>query len=116
MPICNQLLTGSAYGHPMAFEGGNLNASLEAAVGDDPALLYDLRRAFLESADRQMDLLARAADEAAWKLALWRLKGLCGSFGVVPMIALVEEAEKTTVGDEKMLRRLRSVLSALSLD
>jgi hypothetical protein len=100
----------------MSFEGGNLNASLAAAVGDDPALLYDLRRAFLESADRQVDLLSRATDEAGWHLALWRLKGLCGSFGVMHMIALVEEAEKTAPADQKMLRRIRSALSVLSLD
>ena len=100
----------------MSYEGGNLNASLIAAVGDDPALLYDLRRAFLESADRQIDLLSRAADENSWHLALWRLKGLCGSFGVVQMPALVEEAEHTTPGDAKMLRRLRSALTVLSVD
>ena len=67
----------------MAFEGGNLNLALAAAVGDDASLVRDLRRAFLESADRQVDLLFRANDESAWHLALWRLKGLCGSFGVV---------------------------------
>lgn len=100
----------------MAFEGGNLNASLAAAVGDDPALVFDLRRAFLESADRQIDQLSRATDEGTWQLALWRLKGLCGSFGVVHMIALVEDAQQTAPGDTKALRRLRSALSALSVD
>ncbi|MCB2015559.1 MAG: Hpt domain-containing protein [Sphingobium sp.] len=100
----------------MSYEGGNLNASLVAAVGDDPALLHDLRRAFLESADRQIDLLSRATDDSSWHLALWRLKGLCGSFGVVHMIALVDEAEHTAPGDAKMLRRLRSALTVLSVD
>ncbi len=100
----------------MAFEGGNLNAALAAAVGDDQALVHDLRRAFLESADRQLDLLARAADESGWQLALWRLKGLCGSFGVVHMIALADEAQDAAPGDAKSLRRLRSALAALSLD
>lgn len=100
----------------MAFEGGNLNAALAAAVGDDVALVHDLRRAFLESADRQIDLLERADDEAAWHLVLYRLKGLCGSFGVVHMIALVEEAQKADAGDARSLRRLRSALAALALD
>lgn len=94
----------------------NLNASLVAAVGDDPALLHDLRRAFLESADRQIDLLARAEDEGAWHLALWRLKGLCGSFGVVHVIAMIEDAEQAAPGDAKTLRRLRSALTTLSID
>jgi len=100
----------------MSFEGTNLSASLVAAVGDDPALLHDLRRAFIESADRQIDLLARAEDEAAWHHALWRLKGLCGSFGVVHVITMVEEAEQTPPGDPRSLRRLRSALTTLSVD
>jgi len=100
----------------MSYESGNLDAALAAAVGDDHALIHDLRRAFLESADRQIDLLARARDDIAWQQALWRLKGLCGSFGVVAMIALVEQAEQVPVGDVKSLRRLRAVLASLSLD
>ncbi|MEZ5656765.1 MAG: Hpt domain-containing protein [Sphingobium sp.] len=100
----------------MAFEGGNFNAALEAAVGDDFALVHDLRRAFLESADRQIDMLERAADESGWHLALHRLKGLCSSFGVVHMIALVDEAQTVDAGDKKMLGRLRSALAILSLD
>jgi len=100
----------------MSYESGGLDAALEAAVGDDLALIRDLRRAFLESADRQLDLLARAHDEAAWRMALWRLKGLCGSFGVIPMIVLVEEAESARPGDEAVLRRLRSALIPLAGD
>lgn len=100
----------------MAFEGGNLNMALVAAVGDDAALVHDLRRAFLESADRQLDLLSRAGDESSWHMALWRLKGLCGSFGVVHMIALIEEAQGCKPGDPKMLRRMRNVLDMLAAD
>jgi len=100
----------------MSFEGGSLSASLIAAVGDDPALLSELRRAFLESADRQLDMLSGAVDASAWQTALWRMKGLAGSFGAVSVIALVEEAEKLAPGDAKILRRLRSALSLLSVD
>ena len=98
----------------MSYESGNLDTALAAAVGDDPILIHDLRRAFLESADRQIDLLARARDDAAWSQALWRLKGLCGSFGEIAMIALVDQAEQAPAGDAKSLRRLRSALAALS--
>lgn len=90
--------------------------ALAAAVGDDAALLHDLRRAFLESADRQIDLLSRAADKSSWHLALWRLKGLCGSFGVVHLIALIDEAQGCKPGDAKMLRRIRALLEVLSED
>jgi len=100
----------------MAFEGGKLNMALAAAVGDDAVLVHDLRRTFLESADRQIDLLSRAADESSWHLALWRLKGLCGSFGVVHLIALIDEAQGCKPGDAKMLRRIRALLEVLSED
>ena len=49
----------------MAFEGGTLNMALAAAVGDDAGLVRDLRRAFLESADRQIDMLSRALDDSS---------------------------------------------------
>lgn len=98
----------------MAREGGNLDATLIAAVGDDPALLRDLRRAFLESADRQIDLVERAADDASWKAALWRLKGLCGSFGVLSMMGLAEAAAEAPAGDPRALRRLRAALEKLA--
>ena len=97
----------------MSYEAGPLDAALGAVVGDDPLLIHDLRRAFLEIADRQIDLAARAKDEASWKQALWRLRGLSGSFGILPMIVLNEEAERLPPGDAKMLRRLRATLDAL---
>lgn len=100
----------------MAFEGGTLNMALAAAVGDDAGLVRDLRRAFLESADRQIDMLSRALDDSSWHLALWRLKGLCGSFGVVHMIALIEEAQGSAPGDAKTLARIRAMLSVLGED
>ena len=80
------------------------------------SLVRDLRRAFLESADRQIDMLSRALDESSWHLALWRLKGLCGSFGVVHMIALIEEAQGCAPGDAKTLARIRAMLSVLGED
>jgi len=98
----------------MSYEAGNLDMALTAVVGDDPLLIHDLRRAFLESADRQIDMASRARDEAAWKQALWRLRGLSGSFGILPMIALAEEAEHARPGDAKMLKRLRAVLEELA--
>src|SRR5688572_21276294 len=100
----------------MAYEGGGLCAALEAAVGDDVALVRDLRRAFLESADRRIDLLERAGDETAWQMAMWRLKGLCGSFGVVDLLAMVEAAQDAAPCDPKVAPRLRAALSTLSAD
>ena len=58
----------------MSYDPGALNAALSAAVGDDAALISDLRVAFMESAARQIDLLGRARRDANWELAAWRLK------------------------------------------
>lgn len=100
--------------HVMSFDGGSLNAALVAAVGDDVGLIDDLRRAFIESAERQIDLLSRSRCDANWRLAAWRLHGLCASFGVLSMIALAEEAENGVPGDPRVLRQLRSALASLS--
>ncbi|MDX3900182.1 MAG: Hpt domain-containing protein [Sphingobium sp.] len=100
----------------MSYDPGALNAALAAAVGEDSALIADLRVAFMESAARQIDLMARARCDANWELAAWRLKGLAASFGVTGLIALADEAAAGAPGDPAMLRRLRAALAALDLD
>jgi HPt (histidine-containing phosphotransfer) domain-containing protein len=98
----------------MSYDSGNFHASLVAAVGDDAGLIEDLRVAFMESAERDIDLLSRARCDANWKIAAWRLQGLCASFGVTSMIALAQEAEVSAPGDPAIVRRLRTALSLLS--
>ncbi len=99
----------------MSYDPGALDAALAAAVGDDAGLIADLRHAFLESADKQLDLLARAGSDSDWQLAAWRLKGLAASFGVSGLMALADEAASTAPGDPKMLRRLRAALTEFAL-
>ncbi|OYW85721.1 MAG: Hpt domain-containing protein [Sphingobium sp. 32-64-5] len=98
----------------MSYESGNLDAALSAVAGDDPTLRNDLRRAFLESADRQIALAERAMDEGSWRQALWRLKGLSGSFGLLSLIALAEEVESAAPGDAQAVRRLRAALTLIA--
>lgn len=95
----------------MSYDPGALDAALAAAVGDDPALVADLRYAFIESAQRQLDLLERARNDANWQIAAWRLKGLAASFGVVGLMALAEEAARSVPSDPVMLRKLRAAIS-----
>ncbi len=99
----------------MSYDPGALNAALAAAVGEDSALIADLRVAFMESAARQVDLMGRARCDANWELAAWRLKGLAASFGVNGLIALADEAAAGAPGDPAMLRRLRAALAQLDL-
>lgn len=100
----------------MAYEGGSLDANLAAAAGHDPHLVQELRLAFLESAARQIDLLARARCDGNWHVAAMRLKGLAASFHAEALMALADEAIETAPGDPAVLRRLRKLLEELSLN
>ncbi|MGV3771009.1 MAG: Hpt domain-containing protein [Sphingobium phenoxybenzoativorans] len=99
----------------MSYDPGALDAALAAAVGDDAGLIADLRTAFLESSERQLDLLSRARCDANWQLAAYRLKGLAASFGVSGLMALADEAAQSAPGDPKMLRRLRAAVTEFAL-
>ena len=90
----------------MAYDPGTLEAALSAAVGSDLALIAELRRAFLDSAERQIDLLARARCDANWTMAALRLKGLCASFGVNHVMTLADEALESAPGDPVILRKI----------
>ncbi len=98
----------------MSYDPGALHVALAAAVGDDDALIADLRVAFLESASRQVDLLGRARCDANWQLAAWRLKGLAASFGLTSLMAMADEAAAAVPGDPLMLRRLNAAVQALT--
>lgn len=97
----------------MSYDPGALNAALSAAVGEDIALIADLRVAFMESAERQIDLLQGAQNDAAWELAAWRLKGLAASFGLTALMALADEAADSPPGDPRILRQLKAMLDRL---
>lgn len=97
----------------MSYDPGALDAALSAAVGDDSALIQDLRVAFMESAAHHIDLLGRARCDANWALAAWRLKGLAASFGLTALMALADEAAEAAPGDPRVLRRLQAALAGL---
>ena len=97
----------------MSYDPGALDAALAAAVGDDRPLIEDLRVAFIESAERQVDLLGRSRCDANWQLAAWRLKGLAASFGLTALMAMADEAADAAPGDPRILRRLRAALDDL---
>lgn len=94
----------------MAYESGALNAALAAAVGSDPALVAELREAFVESAARQIDLLRRARCDANWHFAALRLKSLAASFSVQGMADLADRALDGAPGDPVILRQLEAAM------
>lgn len=97
----------------MAYDPGAIDATLAAAVGDEPTLIAELREAFLDSTKRGLEALEAADDPESWRNAAWRLKGLAASFGAVRLMALATEAADVEPGDAGLLRRLRRVVDRL---
>lgn len=97
----------------MAYDPGAIDATLAAAVGDEPALIAELREAFLDSAKRALAAMLIAEDGESWRQGAWRLKGLAASFGAVRLMALAGEAAAAPVGDIQTLRRLRRAVERL---
>ncbi|KQM98106.1 MULTISPECIES: hypothetical protein [unclassified Sphingomonas] len=96
----------------MVYDPGAIDATLAAAVGDEPSLIAELRGAFLDSTHRALAALeAAGADE--WANAAFRLKGLAASFGAVQLMTLAGEAAGHPPGDAAMLRRLNRAVAQL---
>ncbi len=96
----------------MAYDPGAIDAALAAAVGDEPALIAELRLAFVESAQRAMVALEAAGTRDEWREAAARLKGLAASFGAVRLMALATQAADMP-HDAAMLGKLRRSVSRL---
>lgn len=98
----------------MAYDPGALIASLAAAVGNDGALVAELRAAFLESASRQHDLMSRSRCDANWVIAASRLKSVAASFNVNGLVELADEALDGAPGDPVILRKIGKALEAFT--
>jgi HPt (histidine-containing phosphotransfer) domain-containing protein len=92
----------------MAYEVGALDATLAAAAGEDSVLFSELRQAFIESIDRQVDLLRRSRCDGNWQMAALRIKGLAASFHADALIELAEEALAGAPGDPAVVRRIQT--------
>ncbi len=97
----------------MAYDPGAIDATLAAAVGDEPGLIAELREAFLDSAKRALKSLATANDPETWRGAALRLKGLAASFGAVRLMALAQEAADSHAGDSGVLRKIQRAVERL---
>jgi HPt (histidine-containing phosphotransfer) domain-containing protein len=96
----------------MAYDPGAIDATLAAAVGDEPALIAELRVAFIDSAERALAAVESATDDAGWAVGAARLKGLAASFGAVRLMALASEAAQAP-GDQEYVRKLRRAIARL---
>lgn len=112
-PRRNASVTTVAIGTRMAYDPGAIEATLAAAVGDDPGLIAELRLAFVDSADKALATMENAADSDTWRAAAWRLKGLAASFGAVRLMALATEAVTAGVPDPVLAAKLRRMVARL---
>lgn len=95
----------------MAYESGALDATLAAAAGDDPALAGELRTAFLESAEKQLDLLKRSRCDGNWNVAAMRIKGLAASFHAEELLVAAENALVSAPGEPAAIRDIEAVIA-----
>ncbi len=105
----NLILTFRAvFDEMMLYENGTLDATFAAAAGEDPALLAELRRAFAESVERQIDLLKRARCDGNWEMAALRLKGLAASFHADELLKLSADALESAPGEPTIVRKIEA--------
>ena len=93
----------------MAHEAADFDATLAAAAGEDPALLAELRAAFVESLTQQVDLLRRARCDGNWEVAALRLKGLGSSVHAPELIELADRALDGAPGEPAVIRKLAAL-------
>lgn len=94
----------------MAYEAGALDATLAAAAGDDHALFFELRQAFIDSLTSQLDLLRRSRCDANWQMSALRLKGLAASFHAEQLMLLADEALEAAPSEPGVVRRIQAFL------
>lgn len=98
----------------MVYEAGALDATLAAAAGDDSVLLRELRKAFHDSANKQLDLLKRSRCDGNWNVAAMRLKGLAASFHAEDLLKAAEQALESAPGEPAAIREVEQVLARYS--
>ena len=97
----------------MAYDPGAIDATLAAAVGDEPALIAELRmRVRRQRGTRDRGDRERPPTTTGWALGAARLKGLAASFGAIRLMALASEAAATP-HDAEMVRKLRRAVARL---
>ena len=106
------VLSIPTYGGTMAYDPGAIDSTLAAAVGDDPALIAELRGAFVASVRRALATLD-ASDAAGWASAAARLEGLAASFGAVRLAQAARDAAAAAPHDPRVRRTLERLAARL---
>jgi HPt (histidine-containing phosphotransfer) domain-containing protein len=94
---------------------GSFDNALNAAAGDDVALAAELRKAFVDSAERQLSLMSRSRCDANWQYSAMRLKGIAASFGAQELIDFAQEAIDNAPGDPVVLRQISKAILRIAV-
>lgn len=97
----------------MAFQSGPFEAALATAAGEDGSLQGELRAGFVESAERQLDLMRRSRCDANWQMAARRLHALAGGFHATQLMDMAETALSGVPGDPAALREIGTHLGEI---
>lgn len=98
----------------MVMDPGAIEKALAAAIGDDDALIAELKSAFIDSAQLHLANLCEAEDRQRWHDACWRMHALAIGFGVVRLAKASEHAATLPPRDRLALRRIRTIINTLS--
>ena len=98
----------------MAYDPGALEAALSKALGDDEALIAELRALFLARVHEHVAVMAAAQTPAAWQSAAMRLQSLAASFGAVRIMELAQGAVQAETPDGRVVRKIERAIWALT--
>lgn len=99
----------------MAYNPGAFEAALAAAVGEDSALIGELRAAFLSTATGHVTALKIVATHDEWASRMQRLVSLAASFGALRVMHAAQSAAPNR-GDHRGLKRIQQSIDALRDD
>lgn len=97
----------------MAYETSSIDATLSAAAGANPQLQAELKAAFLDSVERQIDLMSRARCDGNWQMAAMRLRAIAASFHADELIELANEATNGAPGDPRIITTIKGFANEL---
>ena len=68
--------------------------------------MAELKAAFRDSLERQLDLLKRARCDGNWSIAAQRLKGLAAGFHAVELMTLADDAIRAAPGEPTVIKQI----------
>lgn len=97
----------------MTYEHGTIDSALAAVAGDEPAVIQDLRQAFVEGVTRGLEAMRLAENGQEWREAALRLKGLAASVNALPLMTLAGQAADRDTRDGVLLDRIAEIVTRL---